>query len=355
MKDGKFLTMAFESSCDETSVALLLDGREVLSNVISSQIDIHTKFGGVVPEIASRHHLENINQVVDEALARAGATLDQVDLIGVTYGPGLIGALLVGVATAKAIAWSRDIPIVGVHHIQGHISANYIQDKELEPPFMALVVSGGHTNLVEVTDYNQCKILGGTRDDAVGEAYDKVARVIGLGYPGGPKIDKVSKEGNPKAIEFKRVYLEKGSLDFSFSGLKTAVLNYLNTEKQAGRPINEADVAASFQQAVLDVIVDKTMEAQSSLGKDKIVLAGGVAANSKLREMLEDRCQKAGIKLYRPDPILCTDNAAMIGCAAYYKYMAMIADGKAAEATIKEGPGKDDFGLNMDAWANLPL
>lgn len=339
MKDGKFLTMAFESSCDETSVALLLEGRQVLSNVISSQIDIHTKFGGVVPEIASRHHLENINMVVDQALEEAGVTLDDVDLIGVTYGPGLIGALLVGVATAKAIAWAKDIPIVGVHHIQGHISANYIQDKELEPPFMALVVSGGHTNLVEVTDYNQCKVLGGTRDDAVGEAYDKVARVIGLGYPGGPKIDKVAREGDPEAIDFKRVYLEKGSMDFSFSGLKTAVLNYLNTERQAGRDVNEADVAASFQQAVLDVIVDKTMEAAVTLGKDKIVLAGGVASNSKLRAMLLERCEKEGLTLHVPEPVLCTDNAAMIGCSAYYKYM-------------KQGKGDD---LHMDAFASLPL
>ncbi|MCQ2551403.1 MAG: tRNA (adenosine(37)-N6)-threonylcarbamoyltransferase complex transferase subunit TsaD [Clostridia bacterium] len=338
MNKGKHITMAFESSCDETSVAILEEGRTVLSNVISSQIDIHTKFGGVVPEIASRHHLENINMVVDQALDEAGITLDDVDLIGVTYGPGLIGALLVGVATAKAIAWAKDIPIVGVHHIHGHISASYIKYKDLEPPFMALVVSGGHTNLVEVTDYNQCKVLGQTRDDAVGEAYDKVARVIGLGYPGGPKIDKVAKEGNPNAIDFKRVYLEKGSLDFSFSGLKTAVLNYLNTQRQAGNEINQADVAASFQQAVLDVIVDKTMEAVKTFKKDKIVLAGGVAANSKLREMLEERCKEEGVKLLVPDPILCTDNAAMIGAAAYYKFKTM---------------GADD--LHMDATANLPL
>lgn len=339
MKYGKFLTMAFESSCDETSVAILADGRDVLSNVISSQIDIHTKFGGVVPEIASRHHLENVNWVVDKALEEAEVTLDDIDLIGVTYGPGLIGALLVGVATAKAIAWAKNIPIVGVHHIQGHIAANYIQDKTLEPPFMSLIVSGGHTNLVEVTDYNECRVLGGTRDDAVGEAYDKVARVIGLGYPGGPKIDKVAKEGNPNAIEFKRVYLEKGSYDFSFSGLKTQVLNFLNTERQAGREIAQADVAASFQQAVLDVIVDKTMDAAISLKKDKIVIAGGVSANSKLRDMLEERCKTAGIKLCVPAPILCTDNAAMIGASAYFKYK-------------KQGRGDD---MHMDAFANLPL
>lgn len=338
MKDGKFLTMAIESSCDETSVALLLEGREVLSNIISSQIDVHTVFGGVVPEIASRHHLENINTVVEQALNEADATLDQVDMIGVTYGPGLVGALLMGVATAKAISFAKDIPLIGVHHIQGHISANYIEHKDLEPPFMALIVSGGHTNIVEVTDYNQCQVLGGTRDDAVGEAYDKVARVIGLGYPGGPKIDKIAKEGNPDAIHFKRVYLDKDSFDFSFSGLKTAVLNYINTEKQAGREINVADVAASFQQAVVEVIVNKAVHAAESLKKDKLILAGGVAANTKLREMLQEECNKKGIKLYYPRPVLCTDNAAMIGCAAYYKY-------KAGQ--------KDD--LTLDAFPNLPL
>lgn len=338
MKDGKILTMAIESSCDETSVALLLEGREVLSNIISSQIDVHTVFGGVVPEIASRHHLENINTVVEQALNDADATLDQVDMIGVTYGPGLVGALLMGVATAKAISFAKDIPLIGVHHIQGHISANYIEHKDLEPPFMALIVSGGHTNIVEVTDYNQCQVLGGTRDDAVGEAYDKVARVIGLGYPGGPKIDKIAKEGNPDAIHFKRVYLDKDSFDFSFSGLKTAVLNYINTEKQAGREINVADVAASFQQAVVEVIVNKAVHAAESLKKDKLILAGGVAANTKLREMLQEECNKKGIKLYYPRPVLCTDNAAMIGCAAYYKY-------KAGQ--------KDD--LTLDAFPNLPL
>lgn len=338
MKDGKMVTMAIESSCDETSVAILENGREVLSNVIASQIDVHTVFGGVVPEIASRHHLENINRVVTEALEEADATLDDVDMIGVTYGPGLVGALLMGVATAKAISFAKDIPLIGVHHIQGHISANYIEHKELEPPFMALVVSGGHTNIVEVTDYNQCKVLGGTRDDAVGEAYDKVARVIGLGYPGGPKIDKVAKEGNPDAIHFKRVFLEKDSLDFSFSGLKTAVLNYINSERQAGREIVVANVAASFQQAVVEVVVTKAVSAAVKLGKDKLVLAGGVAANTKLRQLLQEKCDENGIKLYFPRPILCTDNAAMIGCAAYYKYMA----------------GQVDD-LTLDAFPSLPL
>lgn len=326
MKDKKFLTMAIESSCDETSVAVLADGRTVLSNVISSQIAIHTAFGGVVPEIASRHHLENMNRVVEQSLTEAGVTLDDIDLLGVTYGPGLVGALLMGVATAKAMAFAKDIPLVGVNHMHGHISANFIQYPDLKPPFMSLIVSGGHTNIVEMTDYGQCNVLGGTRDDAVGEAYDKVARVIGLGYPGGPKIDIAAKEGNSQAIHFKRVFLEKGSLDFSFSGLKTAVLNYLNTEKQAGREISVPDVAASFQAAVIEVIVKKAIEAALDKRQDKLVLAGGVAANSKLRCDLQAECDKHGIRLYVPDPVLCTDNAAMIACAAYYKYQTLGAD-----------------------------
>lgn len=338
MKDDKTLCLAIESSCDETSVALVLNGREVLSNIIASQIDIHKAYGGVVPEIASRHHLDNINNVVIEALTEAKCTLDEVDFIGVTYGPGLVGALLIGLATAKAFAMALGKPIVGVHHIQGHISANYIEHKDLKPPFMALVISGGHTNIVEVDDYNSCRVLGGTRDDAAGEAYDKVARVLGLGYPGGPLIDKIAKEGNPEAVQFKRVFLEKDSLDFSFSGIKTGVLNYINNEKQAGREICVPDVAASFQQAVLDVIVAKAVSAAEDMGKDKLVLAGGVAANSKLRQMLDEQCKKKGIELYYPSPILCTDNAAMIGCAAYYKYL---------------NGGMDD--LNLDAQANLSL
>lgn len=318
--------MAIESSCDETSVAVLAGGRTVLSNVISSQIDIHTAFGGVVPEIASRHHLENMNTVVEQSLQEAGVTLDQIDLLGVTYGPGLVGALLMGVATAKAIAFAKDIPLVGVNHMHGHVSANFIQYPDLEPPFMSLIVSGGHTNIVEMTDYGKCSVLGGTRDDAVGEAFDKVARVIGLGYPGGPKIDRAAKEGNPEAIHFKRVFLEKGSLDFSFSGLKTAVLNYLNTERQAGRQISVPDVAASFQAAVMEVIVKKAIEAAMDRKQEKLVLAGGVAANSKLRQDLQKECDRHGIRLYVPDPVLCTDNAAMIACAAYYKYQKQGAD-----------------------------
>lgn len=338
MKDGKLVTLAIESSCDETSVAVLLDGRKVLSNVIASQIKVHQVFGGVVPEIASRHHLDNVNRVADEAMKEAGITMEDVDLIGVTYGPGLVGALLIGLATAKAYSMATGKPLVGVHHIQGHICANYIEHKELEPPFMALVISGGHTNIVEVTDYNECHVLGQTRDDAAGEAYDKVARVLGLGYPGGPKIDKIAKEGSSDAIEFKRVFLEKDSLDFSFSGIKTGVLNYVNSEKQAGREINVPDVAASFQQAVLEVIVKKTVGAAVQMNKDKIVMAGGVASNSRLRQMMEEACNKEGIKLYYPSPILCTDNAAMIGCAAYYKY--------------KAGHVDD---LTLDAVPHLPL
>lgn len=338
MKDGKFLTLAFESSCDETAAAVVADGREVLSNVISSQIDIFKNYGGVVPEIAARHHLENINEVMERALDEASVRLSDIDLIGVTHGPGLVGALLIGIATAKAVAFAAGIPIVGVHHIMGHISANFIEHKELEPPFTALIVSGGHTNIARMSGYTQCSVVGSTRDDAAGEAYDKVARVLGLGYPGGPKIDNLAKEGNPDAIHFKRIMLEKDSFDFSFSGLKTAVLNYVNTEKQAGREVNKADVAAGFQQAVVDVITEKAVAAAVGMNYNKLVLAGGVAANSTLRRSLEEACGKKGIELYSPSPILCTDNAAMIGCAAYYEYM----EGKRS-------------GLDMDAYASLPI
>lgn len=320
MKDGKFLTLGIETSCDETAIAVLADGRTVLSNVISSQIDIFKNYGGVVPEIASRHHLENINSVLAQALAEADVTLDDMDLIGVTDGPGLVGALLMGVSTAKALAFAKDIPLIGVHHLMSHISANYIQYPELEPPFMALITSGGHTEIVRVDDYLSCEVLGGTRDDAVGEAYDKVARVMGLGYPGGPKIDRIAAEGNPEAIHFKRVYLEKDSYDFSFSGLKTSVLNYINSEKQAGREINRADVAASFQEAVMDVITEKAVQAVKQSGMKKLVMAGGVAANLRLRTKLSELCGRSGIELYRPRPSLCTDNGAMVACSAYYKY-----------------------------------
>jgi len=312
--------LAIESSCDETAAAVIKNGREVLSNVISSQIALHTLYGGVVPEIASRKHIEKINQVIEEALSEAGMELTQMDAIGVTYGPGLVGALLVGVAEAKAISYATGIPLVGVHHIEGHVSANYIEHEELEPPFLCLIVSGGHTHLVIVKEYGEYEIIGRTHDDAAGEAYDKVARAIGLGYPGGPKIDKLAKEGNPSAIAFPRAQVEGCPYDFSFSGLKSAVLNYLHHAEQLGEEINRADVAASFQAAVVDVLVDKTLQAAKEYGIDKVALAGGVASNSALRAGMEAACKKAGKKLYFPSPIFCTDNAAMIGAAAYYEY-----------------------------------
>ena len=286
MKDNRFITLAIESSCDETAAAVLSGGRDVLSDVVSSQIEIHEKYGGVVPEIASRHHLTAVNSVIDEALDKAGVTLDDIDLVGVTCGPGLVGSLVIGIAAAKAIAMAKNIPLVGVNHMYGHVSSNFIQYKELEPPFLSLIVSGGHTSLVYMESYTSCRVLGSTRDDAAGEAYDKVARVIGLGYPGGPKIDRLAKEGEPEAIHFKRVYLEKGSFDFSFSGIKTGVLNYVNSQKQAGRDINAADVAAGFQEAVVEVLVNKAMDAAEMTGSDSIVIAGGVAANDRLRKEL---------------------------------------------------------------------
>lgn len=335
MNNGKFITLAIETSCDETSIAVLSGGREVLSNIISSQIEIHQAYGGVVPEIASRHHLDNINVVLEEALEEAQIKLRDMDLIGVTSGPGLVGALLIGLATAKAIAYAAKKPLVGVHHIKGHICANYIAHRDLKPPFLAAVISGGHTNIVDVTGYNAYQVLGRTRDDAAGEAFDKVARVLGLGYPGGPKIDQMAKEGNPQAVAFKRVYLEKDSYDFSFSGIKTGVLNYINKQKQKDEPVNKADVAASFQLAVIEVIVHKTIRAALEMKRDKIVLAGGVAANSLLRSLFEEACLKAGLKLYYPPTILCTDNAAMIGCAAYYRYQ----EGFVDDMTLDAYPG----------------
>ncbi len=312
--------LAIESSCDETAAAVVKNGRMVLSNVISSQIALHTLYGGVVPEIASRKHIEKINQVIEEALTEAGMELSQMDAIGVTYGPGLVGALLVGVAEAKAISYATGIPLVGVHHIEGHVSANYIEHPDLEPPFLCLIVSGGHTHLVIVKEYGEYEIIGRTHDDAAGEAYDKVARAIGLGYPGGPKIDKLAKEGNPVAIPFPRAHVEGCPYDFSFSGLKSAVLNYLHHAEQLGEEINRADVAASFQGAVVDVLVDRTLQAAKEYGIDKVALAGGVASNSALRAGMKEACEKAGKKLYFPSPVFCTDNAAMIGAAAYYEY-----------------------------------
>ncbi|NCB42832.1 MAG: tRNA (adenosine(37)-N6)-threonylcarbamoyltransferase complex transferase subunit TsaD [Clostridia bacterium] len=319
MKDGRQITLGIETSCDETAVAVLESGRNILSNVISSQINVHKVFGGVVPEIASRHHLDNINKVFDQAITEAGIKLHEVDGIGVTAGPGLAGALLMGTAFAKAIAFAADKPLIGVHHIQAHILANLLEYPELKPPFISLVVSGGHTHIIEVQDYNSFKILGCTRDDAIGEAFDKVARSLGLGYPGGPLIDEIAKEGNPHAIEFKRSYLEKDSLDFSFSGTKTAVVNYMHKEKQRGNTVNVSDVAASFQAAVIEVIVDKAIKSMRQSPFDQLALAGGVACNSFLRESLEEACKREKIKLYIPSPIFCTDNAAMVACAAYQK------------------------------------
>lgn len=314
--------LAIESSCDETAAAVVVNGRDLHSNVISSQIALHTLYGGVVPEIASRKHIEKINQVIEQALSDANMTLDDIDAIGVTYGPGLVGALLVGVAEAKAISFARNIPLVGAHHIEGHISANYIENKELEPPFLCLVVSGGHTHLVRVADYGKYEILGRTRDDAAGEAFDKVARAIGLGYPGGPKIEKVSHEGNPQAIDFPRAKIADGVYDFSFSGLKSAVLNYLNGCRMKDIPINQADVAASFQKSVTDVLVEHAMRAIDEYHIDKFAIAGGVASNGVIREAMRSACEKKGVAFYHPSPILCTDNAAMIGAAAYYDYIA---------------------------------
>ena len=315
------LILAIESSCDETAASVVKNGREILSNIISSQIALHTLYGGVVPEIASRKHIEKINQVIEEALKQAQVTLEDIDAVGVTYGPGLVGALLVGVAEAKAIAYAAKKPLVGVHHIEGHIAANYIEHPDLEPPFLCLVVSGGHTHLVHVEDYGKFKIIGRTRDDAAGEAFDKVARAIGLGYPGGPKIDKVSREGNPEAIVFPRAHIEEAPYDFSFSGVKSAVLNYINGCKMKGEEYSQADIAASFQKAVTDVLVGNAMHAVEEYGDRKFAIAGGVASNSALRAAMAEACKEKGVEFYYPSPIYCTDNAAMIGVAAYYEFM----------------------------------
>ena len=320
MKD--IFVLGIESSCDETAASVVKNGRQVLSNVISSQIDIHTLYGGVVPEIASRKHMERINQVIEEALSKAGMFLEDIDVVSVTYGPGLVGALLVGVGEAKAIAYAARKPLVGVHHIEGHIAANYIEHPDLEPPFLCLVVSGGHTHLVQVRDYNTFDVIGCTHDDAAGEAFDKVARAIGLGYPGGPKIDKVARMGNPDAIEFPRAKIAGAEYDFSFSGVKSAVLNYLNQCEMKGQEIVQADVAASFQKAVVDVLAERALAAAQKLGENRIAVAGGVAANSSLRKRMQEECKKAGITLYYPSPVFCTDNAAMIAVQGYYGYMA---------------------------------
>lgn len=337
------LTLAIESSCDETSAAVLRDGRTVISNVISSQVPIHRKFGGVVPEVASRHHIEQILPVIDQALQDAKVTLQEVDHIAVTYGPGLVGALLVGVAAAKGLSFATGIPLVGVHHMEGHIFANFLAHPELEPPFMSLVVSGGHTMIVEVKSYEEFEILGQTRDDAAGEAFDKIARVMGYPYPGGPHIDRLAKEGNPDSIPFPKALHEKGNYDFSFSGLKSAVLNYLNGAKMKGESINYADVAASFQKAVVDVLVEKTCHAAKARGQSKITIAGGVSANSALQEAMARMCQEEGFTFYGPDKILSTDNAAMIGCRGYY----MAKAGKFANLRLNAKPS---IPIGSDMW-----
>ena len=315
------IILAIESSCDETSAAVVVNGRDVLSNIIASQIDTHKKFGGVVPEVASRMHIEVINSVVSEALKVANKTLDDIDAIAVTYGPGLVGALLVGLQYAKGLAYSLKKPLIGVNHIEGHISANFIEHKDLKPPFVCLVVSGGHTFIVHVKDYGNYEIIGETRDDAAGEAYDKVARSLGLGYPGGPKIDKLSKEGNEDAIKFPRANFHDNTLDFSFSGVKSAVLNYLNKMEMKNEKINKADVAASFQKAVVGVLTDNVIKTCKLKKIDKIAIAGGVASNSALRESLIKEGKKRNINVLFPSPILCTDNAAMIGSAAYFEFL----------------------------------
>ena len=335
---GDVTILAIESSCDETAAAVVRNGREVLSNIISSQIALHTVYGGVVPEIASRKHVEKINGCIRAALSEAGVTLEDIDVVAVTYGPGLVGALLVGVSAAKAISFAQNKPLIGVHHIEGHISANFIENKDLEPPFVCLVVSGGHSHLVVVKDYGEYEIIGQTRDDAAGEAFDKVARAIGLGYPGGPKIDAAAKEGNPDAFTFPQAKISDAEYDFSFSGLKSAVLNIINQAKMQGEELNQADVAASFQKAVVEVLVGHAIKACKEYGYDKLAIAGGVASNSALRTLMEKECAANGIKFYRPSPVLCTDNAAMIGAAAYYEY--------------KKGVR---FDLDMNAVPNLPL
>ncbi|MCC8029443.1 MAG: tRNA (adenosine(37)-N6)-threonylcarbamoyltransferase complex transferase subunit TsaD [Lachnospiraceae bacterium] len=322
MADKDIVILAIESSCDETAAAVVKNGREVLSNVISSQIALHTLYGGVVPEIASRKHIEKINQVIEEALSQAGVGLDDITAVGVTCGPGLVGALLVGVAEAKAISYARKLPLVGVHHIEGHISANYIENKDLEPPFLCLVVSGGHTHLVRVLDYGKYEILGRTRDDAAGEAFDKVARAIGLGYPGGPKIEAAAGNGNPDAISFPQAKVRDHPYDFSFSGVKSAVLNYINGCRMKNQDFVPEDIAASFQKAVVEVLTAHAMLAAQESGTRKLAIAGGVASNGALRGAMQAACKKRGIEFYHPSPILCTDNAAMIGTAAYYEYLA---------------------------------
>ncbi len=332
------LIMAIETSCDETSVAVVRDGIDVLANIVSSQINVHKKFGGVVPEVASRKHLELINGVIGEALDVSGACFETLDAVAVTHGPGLVGALLVGVSAAKALAYALDIPLIAVNHLEGHIYANFLAHPDLEFPLVCLVVSGGHTDLLVMYGHGRYRVVGRTRDDAAGEAFDKVARAMGLGYPGGPLIDRLAAGGSGAAVALPRAYLEEGSLDFSFSGLKSAVVNYLHNARQRGEEVNLADLAASFQQAVVDVLVHKTLEAAVQYRARTILLAGGVAANRLLRSGVGEASASYGLRVVYPPPALCTDNAAMIACAAYYRYL------------------RGDFaGLTLNAVPNLEL
>ncbi len=333
--DKDIIILGIETSCDETAAAVVKNGREALSNIIYSQIDLHTVYGGVVPEIASRKHIEKISQVVSQALKDAELELKDLSAVAVTCGPGLVGPLLVGVSFAKAISFAGNIPLVGVHHIEGHICANYLEHKELEPPFMSLVVSGGHTHLVNVSGYGEYEIIGRTRDDAAGEAFDKVARAIGLGYPGGPKIDKASREGDPYAIDFPRAKVSDSVYDFSFSGLKSAVLNYLNGAAMKGEEISVPDVAASFQRAVVDVLTEHSIAAALAENEKRLALAGGVASNSALRAAMKEACLKEGIEFFCPRPLYCTDNAAMIACCGYYEFIR----GKRAGLDLNAVPG----------------
>ena len=338
MNDKDIKILAIESSCDETAASVVINGRNIISNVINSQIKIHTEYGGVVPEIASRKHMENIVNVVDEALKEADMTLNDLDAIAVTNGPGLVGALLVGVSFAKTLAWSINKPLIPVNHIEGHICANYPENKDLEPPFVILVISGGHTYLAICSEYGKYEIVGQTRDDAAGEAFDKVARTIGLGYPGGPKVDKLSKSGNPDAFDFPIAHIADAPFDFSYSGVKSAVLNQLNTAKMNGVEINSADVAASFQKAIIGSTVPKAIALCKEKNINKLAIAGGVASNNALREALQSACDKEGIQFCSPSPVMCTDNAAMIGAAAYYKYL-----------------NNEFSGLDLNAIPNLSL
>ena len=324
MKD--IITLGIESSCDETSVAVVKNGREVLSNVINSQIKIHEKFGGVVPEIASRNHVEAISDVTKEALKIANIKLEDVDHVACTYGPGLVGALLVGVSYAKGLSYALNKPLTQTNHIEGHIAANYITHKDLKPPFLCLIISGGHTHLVHIKDHNDFEILGKTRDDAIGEAFDKVARVIGLGYPGGPKVDKLAKDGQAN-IDLPKTHID--GLDFSFSGIKTAIINLHHKDPD----VNKADLCASFEKYVTDILLHNTLKAAEQIGINKIALAGGVSANSHIRQNFIE-LEKKGYKIYYPEPILCTDNAAMIASAGYYRFLS----GTVADLTLNAIP-----------------